>query len=135
MQKIVETKLKIESWEETPYRELDDGSKFSRAEVMLSGSEEDGLTSGSFESLLFYRADGTSTYVTLMRIAGTLGGRSGSFVLQGHGTYDGTTARVETHVVEGSGTGELAGLRGTGESVSTHADYPLMPLTLKYDIE
>jgi Protein of unknown function (DUF3224) len=134
MQNIIETKLKIESWDEKPYRELEDGSKFSRAEVTLSGSG-DGLTSATFESLLFYRADGTSSFVTLMRITGTLDGRSGSLVLQGHGTYDGTTARVHTTVVEGSGTGELAALRGTGESVSTHADYPFMPLTLRYDIE
>jgi hypothetical protein len=134
MQKTIETKLKIESWDEKPYRELDDGSKFSRADVALAGSG-DGLTSATSESLLFYRADGSSSYVTLMRIAGTLDGRAGSFVLEGHGTYDGTTARVEYRVVEGSGTGELAGLRGTGESVSTHADYPFMPLTLKYDIE
>ena len=134
MQNIIETKLKIESWDEKPYRELDDGSKFSRADVTLSGSGDE-LTAGNSESLLFYRADGTSSFVTLMRLAGTLDGRSGSFVLQGHGTYDGTTARVETHVIEGSGTGELAGLRGTGESVSGHADYPYMPLTLRYDIE
>jgi Protein of unknown function (DUF3224) len=134
MAEIIETKLKIESWDEKPYRELDDGTKFSRAEVTLTGSEA-GLGSATFASLLFYRADGTSSYVALMHIAGTLDGRSGSFVLQGHGTYDGTTARVETQVVEGSGTGELAGLRGTAESVSGHADYPYMPLTLKYDIE
>jgi Protein of unknown function (DUF3224) len=134
MEKTIQSKLKIESWDEKPYRELDDGSKFHRADVTLTGPD-DGLTSASSESLLFYRADGTSSYVTLMRITGTLDGRSGSFVLQGHGTYDGTTARVETHVVEGSGTDELTGLRGTGESVSTHADYPFMPLTIRYDIE
>ena len=83
---------------------------------------------------MFYRADGTSDYVTLMHITGTLDGRPGSFVLQGHGTYDGTTARAQSQVVPGSGTGELAGLNGTAESVSTHQDYPFMPLTLKYDI-
>jgi hypothetical protein len=37
-------------------------------------------------------------------------------------------------VVEGSGTGQLAGLTGTADSVSTHDDYPFMPLTRKYDI-
>jgi Protein of unknown function (DUF3224) len=131
MQKSLESKLKIESWDEKPYRELDDGSKFSRADVTLSGSGDE-LTAGNSESLLFYRADGTSSFVTLMRITGALDGRSGSFVLQGHGTYDGTTARVEYQVVDGSG--ELSGLRGTGESVSTHDDYPFMPLTLRYDI-
>jgi len=66
-------------------------------------------TSGAFESLLYYRADGTSEYVSIMEITGTLGGRSGSFVLQGAGNYDGKTARVATTVVPGSGTGELAG--------------------------
>jgi Protein of unknown function (DUF3224) len=131
--KTIDTKLKIEDWNEKPYRELGDGTKFSRADVTLSGPGE-GLASGTFESLLFYRPDGTSSYVVLMRITGTLDGRSGSFVLQGDGTYDGTAARGQMRVVEGSGTGELAGLRGAAESVSTHADYPYMPLTLRYEV-
>jgi len=133
MQKITAAKLKIESWDEKPYRELSDGGKLTRADVLLSGPG-DGLTSATFEALMFYRADGTSDYVTLMHITGTLDGRPGSFVLQGHGTYDGTTARAQSQVVPGSGTGELAGLGGMCESVSTHDDYPFMPLTLKYDI-
>ena len=133
MQKIMETRLKIESWDEKPYRELDEGGKFTRADVLLSGPADE-LRSAAFEALMFYLADGTSTYVSLMHIAGTLSGRSGSFALQGHGTYDGKTARGESHVVEGSGTGELAGLSGIGESVSTHDDYPFMPLTLRYNI-
>jgi Protein of unknown function (DUF3224) len=133
MKQTVEAKLKIESWDEKPYRELDEGGKLTRADILLSGPD-DGLTSATSEALMFYRADGTSAYVTVMQISGTLGGRQGSFVLQGQGTYDGTTARGQSHVVEGSGTGELGGLSGTGESVSTHDDYPFMPLTLKYDI-
>ena len=133
MQKITAAKLKIESWDEKPYRELSDGGKLTRADVLLSGPG-DGLTSATFEALMFYRADGTSTYVTLMHLTGTLDGRRGSFVLQGQGTYDGKTARGESYVVEGSGTGELAGLGGTCQSVSTHDDYPFMPLTLNYDI-
>ena len=133
MQKITAAKLKIESWDEKPYREFSDGGKLTRADVLLSGPG-DGLTSATFEALMFYRADGTSDYVTLMHITGTLDGRPGSFVLQGHGTYDGTTARAQSQVVQGSGTGELAGLNGTAESVSSHQDYPFMPLTLKYDI-
>jgi hypothetical protein len=134
MEKIAEAKLKIESWDEKPSRELADGSKFTRADVVLSGPD-DGLASATFESLMFYRPDGTASYVTLMHITGTLDGRSGSFALQGHGTYDGKAARGQSEVVEGSGTGELAGLHGTAESVSTHDDYPFMPLTLRYGIE
>ena len=133
MTEIVETKLEITSWDEKPYREFDDGRKFSRAEVTLAGTG-DGLESGSFESLLYYRADGTSEYVSIMEITGTLGGRSGSFVLRGSGSYDGTTARVSTTVVPGSGTGGLAGISGSAESVSTHADYPHMPLSISYEL-
>ncbi len=129
----METKLEITSWDEKPYRELDDGRKFSRAEVTLAGTG-DGLTGGSFESLLYYRADGTSEYVSTLEITGTLGGRSGSFALQGAGSYDGTSARFHVTVVPGSGTGELAGISGTADSVSTHTDYPNMPLTIRYEL-
>ncbi|MEV4533283.1 DUF3224 domain-containing protein [Asanoa sp. NPDC049518] len=133
MTEIVNTKLEIKSWDEKPYRELDDGRKFARAEVTLAGTG-DGVVSGSFESLLYYRADGTSEYVSILEITGTFGGRSGSFVLQGAGTYDGTTARILTTIVPGSGTGELAGISGTASSESTHADYPHMPLTIRYEL-
>jgi Protein of unknown function (DUF3224) len=134
MTKTMKEKLKIESWDEKAYRELGDGSKFTRAEVVLTGAS-DGLASASFGALMYYRPDGTSSYVTLMRVTGTLDGRDGSFVLQGSGTYDGQTARGESQVVPGSGTGELAGLSGTGQSASTHDDYPFMPFTLEYDAE
>jgi Protein of unknown function (DUF3224) len=131
--KILETKLHIDSWDEKPYREEADGQKWTRAEVQLTGTDD--LTSGSFESLMYYRSDGTSTYVASMRLTGTLDGRTGSVVLQGDGTHDGTTARMSTTVVSGSGTDGLAGLTGSAESVSTSADYPHMPLVLRYGFE
>ena len=56
----------------------------------------------------------------------------GTLVLAGTGRYDGTSASGEYRVVDA--TGELAGLTGTAASVSTHADYPYMPLTLTYDL-
>jgi hypothetical protein len=129
--RILETKLRIDSWNEEPYRTETDGRKWTRTEVSLSGTDE---VSGSFESLMYYRPDGTSTYVTVMHLTGTLDGRSGSVVLQGQGTYDGTTARSTSTVVPGSGTDGLAGITGSAESVSTHADYPHMPLVLRYDL-
>jgi Protein of unknown function (DUF3224) len=134
MTEIMETKFKIASWDEQPYREFDDGRRFTRASVVLTGPD-DGPAAASFDALMYYAADGTSTFVTLMQITGNVGGRSGSFVLQGQGTYDGQTARGESFVVAGSGTGELAGISGTGASASTHDDYPYMPFTLKYVIE
>ena len=128
----METRLHIDSWDEKPYREEPDGRKWTHAEVTLGGGE--GLTGGSFEALMYYRPDGTSTYVTLMRLAGALGDRSGSVVLQGHGSYDGTTARVTATVVPGSGEDGWAGITGEAESASTHADYPHMPLILRYEL-
>ena len=133
MAKTLKTKLQIKSWDEKPYRELPDGSKFTRADVVLEGEPDSGLSSATFEALMFYRPDGTTTYVTLMRVEGAVDGRSGTFVLQGDGTFDGKSAKGRSKVVPGSGTGDLADLTGTGRSVSTHDDYPWMPLTLRYD--
>lgn len=127
------TKMRIASWDETPVEEFDDGSKLTRALVRLS-DEADGLASGSVGMLAYYRPDGTSGFVTVMRLTGILDGRAGSFVLRGGGAFDGTTASGRMTIVEGSGTGGLARISGTCESVSTHADYPFMPLTLHYDL-
>lgn len=129
----LDTKLEIKSWDENPYREFDDGRKFTRAAVELGGN--DGIESAAFDSLMYYRADGTSSYVTLMQVNGTLDGRTGSFVLQGTGSFDGTSASGESTVIPGSGTGELTGVTGTLSSVSTHDDYPNMPISLTYTIE
>jgi Protein of unknown function (DUF3224) len=134
MTTTLETKFEIKSWDENPYRENPDGSKYARCEVVLAGTG-DGLTEAGFDGLLYYRPDGTSSFVMLMRVAGEIGGRAGSFVLRGEGTFDGTAARSELTIVPASGTGRLAGIAGSGTSVSTRADYPFMPVTLAYDVE
>lgn len=131
MTKTINLALEITTWDEKPYRE--DGDRaFKRAEVTLGSV--DGGPSGSFESLLFYRPDGTSSYVSLLELTGTFDGRTGRFVLRGQGGFDGRTAEGTMTVVEGSGTGELEGITGSATSSSTHEDYPNMPLTLSYDL-
>ena|SRR5690242_13545371 len=134
MTTTLETRLEIKNWDEKPTRELADGHKVNRADITFGGTG-DGLSSGTADGLMYYRPDGTGSYLMVMHLVGTLDGREGSFVLSGDGTFDGTTARSRLAVVEGSGTGALAGIRGGAESVSTHADYPHMPLTLRYDLE
>jgi hypothetical protein len=133
MTRTFQTSLKIASWDEKPYRELADGSKFSRADIVLTDGT-DGIASGVSEALLYYRPDGTSSYVMLMSLTANLDGRSGTFALRGEGSYDGTTARAVVSVIDGSQTGGLAGLSGTVESVSTQSDYPFMPLTVSYTL-
>jgi hypothetical protein len=127
------TRMRIASWDESPAEEFGDGSKLTRAQVRLSDGA-DGLASGSMGMLAYYRPDGTSSFVTVMRLTGILDGRAGSFVLRGEGAFDGTTASGRMTVMTGSGTGELVGISGTCVSVSTHADYPFMPLALAYEL-
>ena len=129
----LETRLEITSWVEETVHEMADGSKITRATVSLSGGG-DGLSAATFDAVMFYRPDGTSSYVSIMHVMGALQGREGSFVLQGDGAFDGTTARSRSAVVKGSGSGKLAGLTGAARSDSTHDDYPFMPLTLDYDL-
>ena len=128
------TRLEIKNWDEKPYRELPDGTKFTHATVELAASTDDLEVEATWAALMFYRADGTSTYVGQMHVAGRLGDREGSFVLEGSGGYDGTTARNTAAVVPGSGTDELATVTGTATSVSTHEDYPHWPMTLEYEV-
>lgn len=58
--------------------------------------------------------DKSASLVSLQRVTGTLGGRRGSFVLQGSETIADGAIRASWSVVPGSGTGELEGLRGEG---------------------
>jgi hypothetical protein len=131
----IETELRIEDWDESTTTEHEDGAKVSRAVVTL-GESKDGMTMTAGTSLgdLWYAADGTSAYTSLLHVSGTLEGREGTFALIGEGTFDGTTARGSFHVVAGSGTGGLSGISGTAESTSTKDSYPYYPLSLSVEL-
>lgn len=59
--------------------------------------------------------EGSAGYVALESVTGTLGGRTGSFVLQHTGTMERGAQRLSITVVPDSGTGELEGLTGRME--------------------
>ncbi len=103
----------VGSWNEETYKELDGDAKLTRASVTGSMT---GDISGSSETewLMCYRLDGTANYVGLQRIDGSLGGKSGSFVVESNGIFDGGEAKGTWSVITGSGTGDLAGLTGQG---------------------
>lgn len=125
--------FKIEGWEEQPFADVDGGRKLTQASVKqaFAGDVEG---EGAVEFLMCYRPDDTADFVGLQRIAGRLGERSGSFVLiQTDGSFDGTVARGRLEVVPGSGTGELEGLRGSGEFSAPHGGEP--SISLEYDFE
>ena len=106
--------FKNESWEEQPYLETEDGGKLSRATVRqaITGDIEG---EAEIEWLMCYRPDETADFVGLERVVGSIGDRSGSFVLESTGTFDGREARGALAVVRGSGTGDLRGIVGRGE--------------------
>lgn len=58
-------------------------------------------------------AKGSAGYVAIEKVTGTLGGRSGSFVLQHSATMNRGVPQLSITVVPDSGTGELVGIHGS----------------------
>jgi hypothetical protein len=56
--------------------------------------------------------EGSAGYVAMELVTASLGGRSGSFVLQHTGTMTRGEPQLSVTVVPDSGTGELAGIAG-----------------------
>ena len=56
---------------------------------------------------------GSAGYVAIERVTGTLGGRSGSFVLQHNGMLNRGTPQQTVTVVPDSGAGQLSGMAGS----------------------
>lgn len=130
MNKIANSRFAITSWDEKPYGEGPDLPKLTRAAVTKTFTG-DIAGEGHVEYLMIYGNDGSATFVGLERIVGQLAGKTGSFVLQRTGVFEHGVAKESYHVIPGSGTGELRGLRGNGTSAVGHgAEHPL---TLNYE--
>ena len=121
----------VTSWEEDTYQELDGKAKLTRANVTyrLSGDIEGDAT---WAALMYYRDDGTAEYTGLQHVTGRIGGREGTCVMVADGGFADGAARGTWRVIPGSGTGALAGLRGSGTSVATSE--PPGTFTLDYEL-
>jgi hypothetical protein len=128
--KTLNARFAIKTWDETPYGEAQGLPKLTRARVTKSFSG-DLEGEGHVEYLMMYRSDGSATFVGLERVTGRIGGKSGSFVLQRTGVFEGGQAKESYSVVPGSATGELTGLRGDGSSAVGHGTE--FPFTLSYE--
>ena len=106
-------KITVKSYEPAPYDEPADGPTLSRIHVeeTFSGDIE---AEGVVDFLQAQMANGSASFVGIERVTGSLGQRLGSFLLQDQGTVSGSTVSGEWFVVPGSGSGDLAGLRGEG---------------------
>ena len=119
MKSIANARFAIKNWDEKPYSEEPGLPKLTRASVMRTYTGDiDG--EGRVEFLMMYRSDGTAAFLGFERIDATLSGKSGTFVLQWTGVYEGGLAKATYFVVPGSGTGELQGLEGDGTSAVGH---------------
>src|SRR5262245_60579458 len=98
--------FKVTNWDESPTLEDDGGPKVTHASVTMD-FHGDLEGKGSVEWLMGYDEAGkTATFVGLERVVGKIGDRSGSFVLQHAGTFDGKIAKAKIDVVPGSATGD-----------------------------
>jgi Protein of unknown function (DUF3224) len=131
MKQTAHARFAITNRDENPYSEGQHLPRLTRASVTktLSG-DIDG--EGHVEYLMMYRADGSATFVGLERVSGRLGGKSGTFVLQRTGVFEGGQAKESYSVVAGSGTGELQRLLGEGSSAVGHGMGH--PFTLSYEV-
>src|SRR4029450_11149263 len=109
----------IKGWDEQPYAEHEGAPKLTHARVTSAyGGDLEGQ--GPAGPLML--ADDDAPYAGYERVVGSLGGRSGSFVLRLDGGFEGGAARTTWTVEEGTGTGELAGLTGEGGYVATQGE-------------
>ncbi len=131
MKNVANARFTIKSWDEKPYSDVADMPKLTRGTVTktFTGDIEG---EGHIEYLMMYRSDGSATFVGLERIVGMLAGKAGSFVLQRTGVFENGVAKESYSVISGSGTGELRGLRGEGESAVGHGTEH--PLSLNYEL-
>ncbi len=122
----------VTSWAEDTYQELEGKGKLTRAQVgyRLSGDIEG---DAAWAAVMFYRDDGTAEYTGLQHVTGQIAGRAGTCVMVADGTYADATARGTWRVIPGSGTGALAGLRGSGTSVAVSG--PGGTFTLDYELD
>jgi Protein of unknown function (DUF3224) len=105
----------VKSWDEKPYSEVEGQPKLTRAEVVYTYTG-DFEGEGNVEYLMCYSSNNIAYFIGYEQMTGRLGNRSGSFVLQHTGTYEGGAVKDTITVVPGSATGHLSGLQGSGTS-------------------
>ncbi len=124
--------FKVESWDENEIQQGLDGRKSTHAVVKQSVSG-DATGTGLAHWLMAYRPDGTADYLGLQHVEARIGDLSGTFACGSRGTFDGTTADARLDILEGSGTGDLTGIAGSGTFSAPHGD--AATVTLEYTID
>jgi uncharacterized protein DUF3224 len=107
-----EAKIAVQNSEAKPY---DQGAGPALMEIHLRETFTGDINGESpVRALQILHDDHSASLVSVQRFSGKLRGREGTFVLQGSETVESGRIKATWFVVPGSGTGELAGLRGEG---------------------
>ena len=127
----VEVPFEVTGWEPEPL-ELGEPGAVTFGRVTLRKTFSGALTGSSVVAMTSAAVgEAPVGYVAVELVTATLGGRSGTFVLQHTGVVDEGAPPPSGVVLPGTGTGELTGLRGTvtirhGEAGAVvHLDYEL----------
>src|SRR6266566_7897482 len=105
-------KITVQNSEAKPY---DQTVSPALVEIRLTGTFSGDIDGESpVRALQVLRDDKSACLVSVQRFRGKLGGRQGTFVLQGSEIVENGKIKATWFVVPGSGTGDLSGLRGEG---------------------
>jgi len=113
-------------YDEDAYAEAD-GVELSRVHISRTfGGDLEGESSAE---LMIAKSEGGGGYIGHDRIAGTLAGRSGTFVFQHTGLMGPDGVTNTGTVVPGTGTGELEGISGDGTMLADEDGNHILTLT------
>ena len=127
----------VKKWTESTIEQPTAHTKSTRASVeyALTGGIEG---TASVEYLMFYRQfdekdahRSQASYVGLIGFKGSVSGKNGSFLMADRGTFEGGAATSTLEILEGSGTGALENISGSG---SYRADRDGFRIELDYEI-
>jgi hypothetical protein len=128
MQKSAKGTFEIASWDEKTIASLGPGAKLSEAKVTQKFTGDIG-GEGSVTWLMCYVNAKSARFVGMQRVTGTLGDKTGGFVMETAGDFDGTVAKGHWSIVPGSGTDGLSGITGEGSFEAPHGP------TAKYQLD
>ncbi|CAN5494211.1 DUF3224 domain-containing protein [soil metagenome] len=123
--------MSFSSWDEDPGWGPD--APLPRlAQALVAFAYEGDLTAtSSCRYSLSYGLDGRGTAVGFEAVDGALDGMAGGLVIRHEAAFTPDGVELSFEVVEGSGTGGLEGITGSGTSVADHGS-PTSPWSLTY---
>jgi hypothetical protein len=116
-------------YDEEPYGEQG-GIQLERVHISRTFSGD--LEGTSTAEILIARSEGGGGYIGHDLITGSLGGKSGSFVIQHGGIMGPEGISNSGTIVPGTGTGELEGITGEGTLLADEEGNHI--LTLEYEL-